>query len=111
MAGSPPRRGMRAAAELARAHSAHVTGLCLAIEPAMPATTLGMVPPELIASQHGGGPRARRDAIAAFQLALERALAFRTAGIDHMIGETVGLAASLFPWLSRCPLLNWAETY
>jgi len=61
-----------AATELARTHGAHVTGLCLAIEPAVPATILGMVPPELTASQREAVRELGETAIAAFHLALER---------------------------------------
>jgi nucleotide-binding universal stress UspA family protein len=60
------------AAELARTHSAHVTGLCLAIEPAVPATILGMVPPELIATQREAVREQGETVIAEFRLALER---------------------------------------
>ena len=62
-----------AAIELARTHSAHLTGLCLAIEPAVPATILGMVPPEAIATQREAVREQGETAIAQFRLAVERA--------------------------------------
>ena len=61
-----------AATDLARTHSAHVTGLCLAIEAAVPATILGMVSPELTVSQHEAAREQGESAIAAFHSALER---------------------------------------
>ena len=62
-----------AAIELARTHSAHLTGLCLAIEPTVPVTILGMVPPEAVATQREAVREQGETAIAQFRLALERA--------------------------------------
>ncbi|HUL09201.1 MAG TPA: universal stress protein [Candidatus Acidoferrum sp.] len=62
-----------AAIELARTHDAHLTGLCLAIEQAVPVTILGMVPAEAIAAQREAVREQGEAAIARFRLALERA--------------------------------------
>jgi nucleotide-binding universal stress UspA family protein len=62
-----------AAIEMAQFHGAHLTGLCQAIEPPVPATILGMVPPEAIASQREFVREQAEAAMAAFRLAVERA--------------------------------------
>ena len=62
-----------AAIETAQFHGAHLTGLCLAIEPAVPTTVLGMVPPEAIASQRETIREQAESAMADFRLAVERA--------------------------------------
>jgi Universal stress protein family len=62
-----------AAIEMAQFHGAHLTGLCLAIEPPVPATVLGMVPPEAIASQRETIREQAEAAMADFRLAVERA--------------------------------------
>jgi nucleotide-binding universal stress UspA family protein len=58
--------------EMAQFHSAHLTGLCLAVEPPVPATILGMVPPEAIASQREMIRQQAETAMADFRLAVER---------------------------------------
>jgi nucleotide-binding universal stress UspA family protein len=62
-----------AAIETAQFHGAHLTGLCLAIEPPVPATVLGMVPPEAIASQRETIREQAETAMADFRLTVERA--------------------------------------
>jgi nucleotide-binding universal stress UspA family protein len=62
-----------AAIETAQFHGAHLTGLCLAIEPPVPTTVLGMVPPEAIASQRETIREQAEFAMADFRLAVERA--------------------------------------
>jgi nucleotide-binding universal stress UspA family protein len=62
-----------AAIEMARLYSAHLTGLCLAVEPPVPATVLGMVPPEAIASQRESIREQAETTMADFRLAVERA--------------------------------------
>ena len=62
-----------AAIELARTHNARLTGLCLAIEQAVPPTILGMVPAEAIAAEREAVRVQGEAAIAQFRLALERA--------------------------------------
>ena len=59
--------------ELARTHSAHLTGLCLAIESGIPVTMLGIVPAEAIAAQREVAREQGETVIAQFRLALERA--------------------------------------
>jgi nucleotide-binding universal stress UspA family protein len=61
-----------AAIETAQFYSAHLTGLCLAVEPPVPATVLGMVPPEAIASQREAVREQAETAMADFRLAVER---------------------------------------
>ncbi len=61
-----------AAIELAQTHGAHLTGLCLAVEPPVPATIMGMVPPEAIASQRETIREQAETAMADFRLAVER---------------------------------------
>ena len=61
-----------AAIEMAQFHGAHLTGLCLAIDPPVPATVLGMVPPEAIASQRQAIREQAESAISQFRLAVER---------------------------------------
>lgn len=62
-----------AAIGLAQAHGAHLTGLCLAVEPPVPSTILGMVPPEAMASQRDVVREQAEAAIAQFRLAVEKA--------------------------------------
>jgi nucleotide-binding universal stress UspA family protein len=62
----------RTAVGLAEAHGAYVTGLCLAIEPPIPATMLGMVPPEVMANQRERMREQAESAAADFRLAVER---------------------------------------
>jgi nucleotide-binding universal stress UspA family protein len=61
-----------AAIESAQTHGAHLTGLCLAIEPPVPATILGMVPPDAIASQRETIREQAETAMADFRLTVER---------------------------------------
>jgi nucleotide-binding universal stress UspA family protein len=61
-----------AAIEMAQFHGAHLTGLCLAVEPPVPATILGMVPPEAMAGQRETIREQAETAIAQFRLAVER---------------------------------------
>jgi nucleotide-binding universal stress UspA family protein len=61
-----------AAIETAQFYSAHLTGLCLAVEPPVPATVLGMVPPEAIASQREAVREQAETAMADFRLTVER---------------------------------------
>jgi nucleotide-binding universal stress UspA family protein len=62
-----------AAIELAQLHEAHLTGLCLAVEPPVPATIMGMVPPEAITSQREAVREQAETAADQFRLAVERA--------------------------------------
>lgn len=62
-----------AAVEVAQFHGAHLTGLCLAVEPEVPATVMGMVPPEAIAGPREAIREQAETAIAQFRLAVERA--------------------------------------
>jgi nucleotide-binding universal stress UspA family protein len=62
-----------AAIDLARAHAAHVTGLCLAVEPPVPSTILGMVPPEILTTQREAIRDLAEAAAGQFRLAVERA--------------------------------------
>jgi len=62
-----------AAIEMARLYSAHLTGLCMAVEPPVPATVLGMVPPDAIASQRELVREQAETAMAGFRLTVERA--------------------------------------
>jgi nucleotide-binding universal stress UspA family protein len=68
---APARYG--AAIEMAQGNSAHLAGLCLAVEPPVPATVLGMVPPEAIASQREVVREQAETAMADFRVAIERA--------------------------------------
>ena len=61
-----------AAIEMAQFHGAHLTGLCLAVEPPVPATVLGMVPPDAIAGPREAIREQAETAIAQFRLAVER---------------------------------------
>jgi nucleotide-binding universal stress UspA family protein len=58
---------------MARHCNAHLTGLCLGVEPPVPATVLGMVPPEAIASQREWIREQAEAAMADFRLAVEKA--------------------------------------
>jgi len=58
---------------LAQAHDAHVTGLCLAVEPPVPATILGMVPPEVFTTQRQVVLEQAESAMAQFRLGIEKA--------------------------------------
>jgi nucleotide-binding universal stress UspA family protein len=62
-----------AAVELARTHEAHLTGLCLAVEPPVPATILGLMPPEILASQRQAVLEQAETAAAEFRTTAERA--------------------------------------
>jgi nucleotide-binding universal stress UspA family protein len=62
-----------AAIELAQTHAAHLTGLCLAVEPQVPATIMGMVPPDVLASQRDTIREQAETAVAQFRLAVEKA--------------------------------------
>jgi nucleotide-binding universal stress UspA family protein len=62
-----------AAIDLAQASAAHVTGLCLAVEPPVPATILGVMPPELLTSQRAAIREQAEAAASQFRLAVERA--------------------------------------
>jgi len=61
-----------AAIEMAQVHGAHLTGLCLGVETPVPATVLGMVPPELLASQRDIIRQQAETAMADFRLTVER---------------------------------------
>lgn len=63
----------RAAIKLALDHGAHLTGLCLAVEPPIPATIMGMVPPDIIESQHQAIKEQAESAAASFRLSVEQA--------------------------------------
>jgi nucleotide-binding universal stress UspA family protein len=63
----------QAAIQLAQTHGAHLTGLCLAIEPPVPATILGMVPPEVMVGQRETVRAQAESAVSQFRLASERA--------------------------------------
>jgi len=62
-----------AAIRLAQDHGAHLTGLCLGVEPPIPATIMGMVPPDIIESQHQAVKEQAETAAADFRLAVEKA--------------------------------------
>lgn len=62
-----------AAMRLAQAHDAHVTGLCLAVEPPVPATILGMVPPEVFTTQRQVVLEQAEAAMAQFRFGIEKA--------------------------------------
>ena len=62
-----------AAIRLAQDHRAHLTGLCLGVEPPIPATIMGMVPPDIIESQHQAIKEEAEAAAASFRLAVEKA--------------------------------------
>ncbi len=61
-----------AAIDMAQTHGAHLTGLCLAVETPVPATVLGMVPPEAIAGQRDIIRQQAETAMADFRLTVER---------------------------------------
>lgn len=63
----------QAAIRLAQNHGAHLTGLCLGVEPPIPATIMGMVPPDIIESQHQAVKEQAESAAADFRLAVEKA--------------------------------------
>lgn len=62
-----------AAVALAQAHGAHLIGLCLAVEPSVPATIIGMVPSDVIASQRDFVREQAETAVVQFRLAVEKA--------------------------------------
>lgn len=62
-----------AAIDLAQIHAAHLTGLCLAVEPPVPAEILGFMPADLLASQRKGVLDQAETAAAQFRLAVEAA--------------------------------------
>jgi nucleotide-binding universal stress UspA family protein len=62
-----------AAVEMTQFHGAHLTGLCLAVEPPVPSTVMGLVPPDAIASQRETVREQAETAIAQFGVAVERA--------------------------------------
>ncbi len=62
-----------AAIDLAQAHGAHLTGLCLAVEPPVPATILGLIPPDLLTSQRKAVLEQAETATAQFRVAVEAA--------------------------------------
>jgi len=62
-----------AAIGLAEAHGAHLTGLCLAVEPPIPATILGLVPPDLLTGQRNAIHEQAEAAAAQFRLAAGKA--------------------------------------
>jgi nucleotide-binding universal stress UspA family protein len=62
-----------AAIELAQTHDAFLTGLCLAVEPPVPATVMGMVPPEAMANQREVVLELAESAMAQYRLLVERA--------------------------------------
>jgi nucleotide-binding universal stress UspA family protein len=62
-----------AAIDLAQTHGAHLTGLCLAVEPPVPATILGMIPPDLLTNQKQAVLEQAETATAQFRVAVEAA--------------------------------------
>jgi nucleotide-binding universal stress UspA family protein len=63
----------RLAIDLARRHDAHLTGLCLAVDPVIPAAILGMVPTELFERLHKESVERAKRAAADFRATAERA--------------------------------------
>ncbi|NJO33049.1 MAG: universal stress protein, partial [Rhodospirillales bacterium] len=62
-----------AAIDLAQIHGAHLTGLCLAVEPPVPATVFGLMPPDLLTSQRKAVLEQAETAMAQFRFAVETA--------------------------------------
>jgi nucleotide-binding universal stress UspA family protein len=62
-----------AAIGVAQTHAANLIGLCLAVEPPVPATILGLVPPDLLATQHDAVRKQADGAAAQFRHAVEQA--------------------------------------
>ena len=62
-----------AAIRLAQQHGAHLAGLCLAVEPQIPPTVMGMVPPDMIESQYRAIKEQAEMAASSFRLAVEKA--------------------------------------
>jgi nucleotide-binding universal stress UspA family protein len=63
----------RVAVALARSHDAHLTGVCFAADPVIPATLFGMVPPSLLETQHEAAVERANAAAAAFRSAVTKA--------------------------------------
>ena len=64
---------LAAAIDLARVHAAHLTGLCLAVEPPVPAEVWGFMPPDLLASQRKAMLEQAEMAAKQFRLAVDAA--------------------------------------
>ena len=62
-----------AAIDLAQTHGAHLIGLCLAVEPPVPATIFGLMPPDLLTSQRKAILEQAETATALFRVAVEAA--------------------------------------
>lgn len=71
--GSAAPARLATAVELAQAHGAHLTGLCLAVEPRVPSTMLGMISPELLADRRNAVLEQAEADTAQFRLAVEAA--------------------------------------
>jgi nucleotide-binding universal stress UspA family protein len=63
----------RVAIELARRYEAHLTGVCFAADPVIPATLFGMVPPSLLETQHEAAVERANAAAADFRAAVTKA--------------------------------------
>jgi nucleotide-binding universal stress UspA family protein len=63
----------RVAIELARRYEAHLTGVCFAADPVIPATLFGMVPPSLLETQHEAAVERANAAAAGFRAAVTKA--------------------------------------
>jgi nucleotide-binding universal stress UspA family protein len=63
----------RTAIELARRYDAHLTGVCFAADPVIPATLFGMVPPSLLETQHQAAAERANAAAAGFRAAVTTA--------------------------------------
>jgi nucleotide-binding universal stress UspA family protein len=63
----------RVAIELARRYDAHLTGVCFAADPVIPATLFGMVPPSLLETQHEAAVERADAAAASFRSAVAKA--------------------------------------
>ncbi len=64
---------LAAAIDLAQRHGAHLTGLCLAVEPRVPSTILGMIPPDLLTERRNAVLEQAETAVAQFRVAVEAA--------------------------------------
>ena len=62
-----------AAIRLAQQHGAHLAGLCLGVDQPIPSTIMGMVPPDIIESQHQAIKGQAEMAASRFRLAVEKA--------------------------------------
>jgi nucleotide-binding universal stress UspA family protein len=64
---------LAAAIDLAQLHGAHLIGLCLAVEPRVPSTILGMIPPDLMTERRNAVLEQAETAVAQFRVAVEAA--------------------------------------